>query len=304
VYLKTIKESEEFTKILQTLNIYFEFNIKIYEINYKSTSKNREKTLVKFKNDNTCINIICNVHILDEGIDIPECDSVYLTHPNNNPINIIQRISRSNRLDINNKDKISKIFLWCKNEIKLEQIINNLSKYVKINYGKEYNNIINNKNKHDDIIIDKKIEYKNNNYIIMSTNISLKDFLKTYTAISGKFIDDYYYFYELCENNIFGIESNKVIKYLGLKDNNFFNEILRNNFILDVDYIIKRYFQKSEKGVKDVYYYLSFDGFEKVCMTSKHKKDNSIINYFITLRKSIEYYRGHFANEINSLTIS
>lgn len=144
VYLKTIQESYEFTKILQTLNIYFEFNIKIYEINYKTTTNNRGKTLNKFKNDNTCINIICNVHILDEGIDIPECDSVYLTHPNNNPINIIQRISRSNRLDVNNKEKISRIFIWSKNQIKLDQIINKLSKYIKIKYGKETNEIINN----------------------------------------------------------------------------------------------------------------------------------------------------------------
>ena len=58
MYLKTINESNEFTKILQTLNIYFEFNIKIYEINYKTSSKNREKTLIKFKNNYTCINII------------------------------------------------------------------------------------------------------------------------------------------------------------------------------------------------------------------------------------------------------
>ena len=144
VYLKTIKESIEFTKILQTLNIYFDFNIKVYEINYKTTSKNREKMLIKFKNDNTCINIICNVHILDEGIDIQECDSVYLTHPNNNPVNIIQRISRSNRLDVNNKDKISKIFIWSKNQIKLDQIINRLSNFIKIKYGKETNKVINN----------------------------------------------------------------------------------------------------------------------------------------------------------------
>ena len=34
-------------------------------------------------------------------------------------------------------------------------------------------------------------------------------------------------------------------------------------------------------------------------MTSKHKKDNSIRNYFITLCKSIEYYRGHFTKKIN-----
>ena len=138
----------------------------------------------------------------------------------------------------------------------------------------------------------------------MSTNISLKDFLKTYTAISGKFIDEYYYFYELCENDIFGIESNKVVKYLGLKDQKQFHQRLRESYKLDEDYIIKRFIQQSQKGVKESIYYISFDGFEKVCMTSKHKKDNSIRNYFITLRKSIEYYRGHFANEINSLTIS
>lgn len=56
----------------------------------------------------------------------------------------------------------------------------------------------------------------------MSTNISLKDFLKKYTAISGKFIDEYYAFYELCISNTFGIDSEKVIKYLGLKDHKFF----------------------------------------------------------------------------------
>ncbi len=60
----------------------------------------------------------------------------------------------------------------------------------------------------------------------MSANISLKDFLKTYTAISIKFIDEYYYFYELCESNIFGIKSNKVVKYLGLKDQKQFHQRL------------------------------------------------------------------------------
>ena len=32
----------------------------------------------------------------------------------------------------------------------------------------------------------------------MSDNISLKDFLKKYTAISSKFINKYYKFYEMC----------------------------------------------------------------------------------------------------------
>jgi len=49
-------------------------------------------------------------------------------------------------------------------------------------------------------------------------NISLKNFLKTYTAISNKFIDKYYHFFELCENNTYGIDLELVIKYLDIKD--------------------------------------------------------------------------------------
>jgi hypothetical protein len=85
----------------------------------------------------------------------------------------------------------------------------------------------------------------------MSANISLKEFLKTYTAISIKFIDEYYYFYELCENNIFGIESKRVVKYLGLKDQKQFHQRLRESYKLNEDYIIKRFIQQSQKGVKE-----------------------------------------------------
>ena len=123
----------------------------------------------------------------------------------------------------------------------------------------------------------------------MSTNISLKDFLKTYTAISVKFIDEYYSFYEMCENDIFGIDADKVVKYLGLKDQKQFHQRLRESYKLDEDYIIKRNIIKFQKGIKSIFYYLSFDGFEKVCMTSKSKKGNSVRDYFITLRKFIEY---------------
>lgn len=35
----------------------------------------------------------------------------------------------------------------------------------------------------------------------MKNNISLQDFLKKYTAISNKFIDEYYSFYDLCKIN-------------------------------------------------------------------------------------------------------
>ncbi len=146
VYLKTIEESEEFIKILKTMNIYFDINIKIFELNCNTSKKKRIDYLNKFRYNNTCINVICNVHILDEGIDIPECDSIYLTHPNNNLINIIQRISRANRIDKNNIEKIAKVFIWSKDEIKKENIIKNISKTINVKVGEEYNDFVNEKN--------------------------------------------------------------------------------------------------------------------------------------------------------------
>ena len=135
----------------------------------------------------------------------------------------------------------------------------------------------------------------------MTQKISLKEFLKTYTAISNKFIDSYYKFYEMCETQKFGIEGSKVVKYLNIKFPRQFYERLRTNYTLNKDYIIKRKKQKSMKGEQDTFYYLSFDGFEKVCMTSRSEKGNAVRDYFITLRKFIEYYRQHIANNINSM---
>ena len=47
---------------------------------------------------------------MNEGIDIPECDSVYITKPNDNIINLVQRMSRCNRI-LPNKF-IANIFIW------------------------------------------------------------------------------------------------------------------------------------------------------------------------------------------------
>ena len=119
------------------------------------------------------------------------------------------------------------------------------------------------------------------------TSISLKEFLKMYTGISNKFIDEYYKFYELCEKNMFGIDSIKVIKYLKIKYARAFHENLRTNYILNRDYVIQRIHQKSQKDKQDVFYYLSFAGYLfKSCSYSYYKEyffdkyKISLINFF------------------------
>ena len=135
----------------------------------------------------------------------------------------------------------------------------------------------------------------------MSNHITLKDFLKKYTAISNKFIDEYYSFYEKTENNKFGIKLEEVMKYLNIQNTKKLKERLRNNFILRKDYEIIEYTHKSLKNQKDVQYMLSFEGFERVCMTSNTEKGKAFRDYFIMLRKFIDYYKDHFANKINEL---
>jgi superfamily II DNA or RNA helicase len=264
VYLKSIQEMNDFVKILQTINLYFELNIKAYEIDYKTSVNERNKNLIKFKNDNCCINILCNVHILDEGIDIPECDSIYLTHPNNNVISIIQRISRANRLDKNNINKIAKIFVWSKNEIKLESITQNISKYVDCNYGVENNECVN-YNK----CIDNKSEYE----IDENFNKMHKEFIDTfYKSLNSSKLE--YNIKDTDASKFLGITLMSVRKRL----NNAYSKTKR--FIKDIDY------KCVKTGISNnIDYMLNYTCFEKLVMSGDSNNAENIRMYFIKLRE-------------------
>ena len=135
-------------------------------------------------------------------------------------------------------------------------------------------------------------------------NINFKEFLKTYTQISNEFIDEYYKFFDLCEKDTYGIDAELVIDYLGFTNSDSFYERLRNNYILRSDYIIKRKIQKLQKNKTDIKYYLSFDCFEDICMLSRTKKGQVVREYLLSLRKFLNYYKTHFANNINKLAKS
>ena len=216
------------------------------------------------------------MHILDEGIDIPECDSVYLTHPNNNPINIIQRISRSNRIDINNKDKISRIFIWSKNQLKLNNIIDRLSKYIKINYGKETNDIINNND-----IIKKENKIRKFSYIQnkifhekecnINTNLATKE---EFEKIKNELVD--------CKksesiNNDKTINLEDVSKWLNIRKDHL-KKVLIDKFKYDDDYIQfneiydgKHVFTNNKKKVL-----LTSECAKLLCIISRGKKNKNI----------------------------
>jgi len=279
VYLKTIKESDLFENILKTINIYFELSLSIYNINYNTSRTKRNISLTKFRNNKTKISIMLNVHILDEGIDIPECDSVYLTHPNNNPINIIQRISRSNRLS-NNKN-IAHILLWTKNKINLDNIIKTIIKIIPVifkNINSNFINKIDNIETNDNIIINNNINSNNENLIL---------YLKNNTNIEHNFIDDFIILF-INDSNFINIDL--ILKLLNLKKGSL-KKTLLESYKKDIDYKINMNTAENA-GRPSENIIINLNCCKLIFMLSKSNKAKEIRNNYIIMENYIHKYKN------------
>ena len=81
-------------------------------ITSNDSPEKRKNKLGAFK-DAREIAFVCSVNILNECIDIPECDSIFITYASKSKIRNIQRLCRANRKDKKNPNKIASVFLWC-----------------------------------------------------------------------------------------------------------------------------------------------------------------------------------------------
>jgi len=160
VYLRDIEEMCEFKKCLKTFDEYYATNLSIYTISsddkHSSDTDDPEKNsrewkLRKFKNSKK-MTAMLSVKILDECVDIQECDSVFITYSTKAKRRTIQRICRCIRKDKNNKHKIGHVYLWC-NEY--EEILETLSGL------KEYDNMFKDKIK----LIDSEYGIANKNNV-------------------------------------------------------------------------------------------------------------------------------------------
>jgi len=108
---------------MEKLDEFYLLDIEMNEITSSTTDKNRRIRLNNFAKSNK-IYLMFSVRILDECIDIPACDSIYITYPSNSKIRTIQRLCRCIRIDKNNKFKKGNIFIWCD---EYSEILNTLS---------------------------------------------------------------------------------------------------------------------------------------------------------------------------------
>jgi superfamily II DNA or RNA helicase len=141
---------DSFIKLNEFYNIDFEIN----SISCNDTNIKRKEIINTFSNNNSKIQLLFNIRILNECIDIPSCDSIYISYPPKNKITTVQRINRATRIDKNNPFKIANVYIWC-NEY--EEILETLSSI------KEYDLFFKDK------VYINKIDFYNN-----KTNIELK----------------------------------------------------------------------------------------------------------------------------------
>ena len=149
IYLNSKEECELYKYVLkEIMEKYHFYDIIIDEITSDTSKKDRIEILNNFEKaeDHEVLKVILSIRILDEGIDIVKCDSIFITYicDNSNDIRYLQRICRANRLDLTNLNKKASIFIWCDDKNK---ILNTLQ-MLKIN----------------DINLNKKIRVNNSNY--------------------------------------------------------------------------------------------------------------------------------------------
>jgi superfamily II DNA or RNA helicase len=116
VYLSSIEECEVFRKIVATVfEEYHGITAWTGKIDSTITNKEREEILREFQNGGDDVyHILTSVRILDEAVDIPRCDSVFIgnVYEHSSVIRFMQRCMRSSTIDPQNPNKHNNIILW------------------------------------------------------------------------------------------------------------------------------------------------------------------------------------------------
>jgi superfamily II DNA or RNA helicase len=165
-YMTTIEKANEMSNIIARLAKLFNIELQHWIMTCDTKRTIRNDIIKNFKKCES-LAIIINVHILDEGIDIKECDSAFITQPSYNIINIVQRMCRANRICVG-KNKCN-VYLWCgekKTEYILDYLYESTNGYIKnkVSIFNTQNKLTNNKK---EIIEDEK-KYTTNNEEILN----------------------------------------------------------------------------------------------------------------------------------------
>jgi superfamily II DNA or RNA helicase len=133
-FLSTINECEAFEKVFaKVMDQFHFFPCWTASITSKDTTAaqhervfaQRERVFAQFETlfdpaagagtaASSVFRLLCSVRIMDEGVDLNTCDSVFIgsVSDRSSSIRIVQRLCRANRLDATRPSKLAHCFLW------------------------------------------------------------------------------------------------------------------------------------------------------------------------------------------------
>jgi superfamily II DNA or RNA helicase len=131
IYLSSKSEITDYEDIMiQKAESFHGIKLNTFKIYEGVTPNKRKDEITGFESDiNTNeLNIMFSIRILDEGIDIVKCDSIFITNitENTSEKRTVQRMCRANRLDIDNPCKIATVFIWTDDNSKICNMLNYL----------------------------------------------------------------------------------------------------------------------------------------------------------------------------------
>ena len=133
--------------------------------------------------------------------------------------------------------------------------------------------------------------------------INFKDFLKKYSNLSNEFIDDFYNIYNFNEynNNDFIIDLEIIIKWLDMRKYDL-KKTLERTYMINIDYIINVNKKKinGSGGYNKKNILLTPDCFKRLCMLSKTKKAEEVRTYFLELEKLIHNYKNYIIEALQA----
>lgn len=120
--------------------------------------------------------------------------------------------------------------------------------------------------------------------------MNFQDYMKKFTTIDPKFIDDFFSLYDQeTSDNDFVIDLDIVIKWLGMEKFNF-KKTLKSSYIKDVDYEIIKVKSNGRGGQNRETILLTPSCFKKICQLTKTKKGDEIRDYFLEVEDSLKRY--------------
>jgi phage anti-repressor protein len=133
----------------------------------------------------------------------------------------------------------------------------------------------------------------------MSYQLSLQEYLKKFSSISNKFIDDFFSLYdENTEDDDFVINFDISAKWLNIRKDSL-KRTLIESYRKNIDYKIT--IEKSTNaGRPKETIYLTPDCFKRLCMLTKSSKGEEVRSYYIQLEKHIDKYKDNIINDLRN----